>query len=129
MTVNFKNLSENLIIAVVTAITASVLTYFAVSLTASEIGQITIQGLTPVLQEAVKKETNAIKNDIKVEVAKIKNSDSLNININQLPKNKLSSVIEKDSLLPEGYLLVKKSLFSDMKGYLSRRQKRKLNLD
>jgi len=88
MRIDFKNLAENLLIAIVVAAVASTLTYYAVSKTASKISEQTIQGLRPALIEAIKKETNSIKNDIKVQVDKIKKSDSLNININQDPLNK-----------------------------------------
>jgi hypothetical protein len=118
MRIDFKNLAENLLIAIVVAAVASTLTYFAVSKTASKISEQTIQGLRPALIEAIKKETTAIKNDIKVQVDKIKKSDSLNININQIPENELNQMLK----IPDGYILIKKE-------NLTRRQKRRLGLN
>jgi len=106
MRINFRNLAENLLIAIVVAATASTLTYLAVSKTASRISEQTIQGLRPALIEAIKKETTAIKNDIKVQVDKIKKSDSLNININQIPENELNQTLRKEKIIPEGYILI-----------------------
>jgi hypothetical protein len=122
MRIDFKNLAENLLIAIVVAAVASTLTYFAVSKTASKISEQTIQGLRPALIEAIKKETTAIKNDIKVQVDKIKKSDSLNININQIPENELNQTLKKEKLIPDGYILIKKE-------NLTRRQKRRLGLN
>jgi septum formation topological specificity factor MinE len=122
MRIDFKNLAENLLIAIVVAGVASTLTYFAVSKTASKISEQTIQGLRPALIEAIKKETTAIKNDIKVQVDKIKKSDSLNININQIPENELNQTLRKEKIIPDGYILIKKE-------NLTRRQKRRLGLN
>jgi septum formation topological specificity factor MinE len=122
MRIDFKNLAENLLIAIVVAAVASTLTYYAVSKTASKISEQTIQGLRPALIEAIKKETTAIKNDIKVQVDKIKKSDSLNININQIPENELNQTLKKEKLIPDGYILIKKE-------NLTRRQKKRLGLN
>lgn len=117
--VNFKNLAENLIIVIIVIMATSFVTYKATISSALETNQQSIDGLRPALIEAIKKETTAIKNDIKVEVDKIKKSDSLNINISQDPNNNLTQ--NKTNCIPNGYTLIKIE-------NLTRKQKKRLNI-
>lgn len=50
------------------------------------------QLLTPTIQEAIKKETSLVQNDIDLNIKKIKHSDSLKISINQKPTNVIKKV-------------------------------------
>ena len=98
------NLSENLIITIVVGLLCGSIGYFASTFSNKQ----TIELLTPTIKEALARETTKIENkithDIKVEIDKLKKSDSLNININQnpqteqKPKNKIT--IKKDSAAP-----------------------------
>lgn len=85
---NFKNLSENLIIVIISAFVGGFIGYKA----STSANKQSIELLTPTITEAIKKETTSIKNeithDIKVDIDKIKKSDSININIVQKPDTK-----------------------------------------
>lgn len=116
--VNFKNIAENLGIVIITALLSAFITYKATINSALETNKQSIEGLRPALIEAIKKETTAIKNDISVKVDKIKKSDSLNINIKQIPENKINQVVET---IPKGYALIKIES-------LTNRQKKRLGL-
>lgn len=118
---NFKNLSENLIIVIVVGLLSSFITYKATIKSALETNQQSITGLRPALIEAIKKETTAIRNDIELKIDKVKKSDSLNININQRPDSKISQKITKGNCLKEGEVIIKIE-------NLTRRQKRRLGL-
>lgn len=121
MIINFKNTTENLIITIAVMLTVGFITYRVTISSALEANKQTIEALRPSLIEAIKKETTAIKNDINVDVDKIKKSDSINININQIPENKLHQVVKKAELVPPGYTLIKIE-------NLTSRQKRRLGL-
>lgn len=102
---NFKNLAENLTIVIISAILGSVIGYSASTLSNRQ----TIELLTPTIKDAIAKETTTIKNeithDIEVKIDKIKNSDSLNLNIKQNPvatqKPKIKITKPKDSVVPK----------------------------
>jgi len=104
MTVNYKNLAENLIIVIVSALLGAGIAYYA----STRANEETIALLTPTIREAIARETTSIKNeithDIKVEIDKIKKSDSINIIIDQKPKTtqkpKNKITIKKDSAAP-----------------------------
>ena len=91
---NFKNLSENLIIVIVSVSIGGYVGYSA----SIKANKQTIQLLTPSLIEGIRKETTNIKNeithDISVEIDKIKKSDSLNINLIQKPNTKQEPINE-----------------------------------
>ena len=119
--INFKNIAENLGIVIMTALVTSYITYKATISSALEVNKQSIEGLRPALVEAIKKETTAIKNDISVQVDKIKKSDSLNINIRQIPENKLNQTLKSEGSIPKGYALIKIE-------NLTNRQRKRLNL-
>lgn len=82
---NYKNLAENLIIIIVVGLLGGTIGYTASTKSNKQV----IEQLTPTIQRAIDKETikNEILNEIEVKVDKIKKSDSINININQIPDN------------------------------------------
>lgn len=65
---DFKNLAENLLIAIVVALSAGVVGYFS-SLKATEAA---IVLLRPTIEEAIRKETKHITNEFKTEIGKLK---------------------------------------------------------
>lgn len=100
--INFKNLAENLIIVIISAMIGGAIAYYA----STKANEQTIKLLTPTIREAISRETTTIKNeithDIKVQIDKIKKSDSLNINVtqhpntSQKPNNKIT--VKQDSV-------------------------------
>jgi len=82
---NFKNLAENLIIVIFSALVGGFIGYAA----STQANKQSIELLTPTIVEAIKKETTSIKNeithDIKISNNKFKKNDSLNIIITQKP--------------------------------------------
>ena len=102
---NFKNLAENLIIVIVSALLGAAIGYYA----STESNRTTIELLTPTIREAIARETTSIKNeithDIQVRIDKLKKSDSLNININQNPETKQTPTnkitVKRDTVKPK----------------------------
>jgi len=94
---NFKNLSENLIIVIVSASLGGVIGYTA----STKANKQVVTQLTPTIEKAIDKETikNEIKNEIKID--KIKKSDSIRIVLdptnNQKPINVIGGCFHKDS--------------------------------
>lgn len=87
-TINWKDAAQNLLIAIACFITGGYVGYKASRVTSIGV----INQLTPVIKEAIQKETTAIKNEILLKDFKIKKSDSLNININQKPQSKIEQI-------------------------------------
>ena len=112
---NFKNLAENLIIVIVSALLGGVIGYTA-SLKANK--QV-VQQLTPTIEKAIDKETikNEIKNEIKID--KIKKSDSLRIVLDPTNNQKpINTIVQK---CDSGSICIPIQ-------NLTRRQKKRLNL-
>ncbi len=94
MQVNFKNLSENLVIIVVSVLLGGVIGYAA----SVKSHKITVEQLRPTIEKAIDKETikNEIKNEIRV--AKIKKSDSVKIVLEPMNNQKpINLIAAKDS--------------------------------
>lgn len=119
---NFKNTAENLAIVIISASLGAYIGYTA----SIKSNKQSIELLTPTLVEAIKKETikNEINHDIDLKIDKVKKSDSIKINITQIPttEQKPTNVItsKKDSVcIPKGYTLIKIE-------NLTRRQRKRL---
>lgn len=93
---DYKNLAENLIIVILSALVGGVIGYYASTMANEKV----IEQLKPTIQSAIDKETikNEIKNEIQID--KIKKSDSIKIVMepsnNQKPVNVI--VAGKDSI-------------------------------
>ena len=87
-TINWKNSFENAIWIGFGVLLGSFITYKVQSATMDNI----IAQMTPAIEKAIDKEsiTNTIHNAIDLKIDKIKKSDSLNINIKQVPNNNLT---------------------------------------
>ena len=94
-TINFKNAFENAILFSLGALLGSFITFKVLIGTTD----VVMDQVTPMVTEAIKKETNKIVNEIKFENNKFKKNDSLNIIIDQKPINdqKPTNVIIKES--------------------------------
>lgn len=66
---NFKNLTENLIIVIASAAIGGYIGYRA----STQSNKQTIELLRPTIEEAIKKETTSISNEFKTEIKKLKN--------------------------------------------------------
>lgn len=119
---NWKNITVSLVIMIAAGLLSAFITYKATINSALETNKQSIEALTPSLLEAIKKETTAIKNDIKVQVDKIKKSDSININIKQVPDNQIHQIFKEVNCIPNGYTLIKKE-------NLTRKQRKRLNVN
>ena len=88
--INWKNTAENLIITIIILLVGAYIGYKASRMTSNDI----IEQLKPTIEKAIDKESihNTINNAIDLKIDKIKKSDSLNININQVPDNKQEPV-------------------------------------
>jgi apolipoprotein N-acyltransferase len=101
--INWKNTAENLGLSIITFLLGAAVGYYASTFTAEKM----MAQMIPTIEKAIDKETikNEIKNDIKLNIDKIKKSDSININIHQVPENnqKPINVIssKKDSIPAE----------------------------
>ena len=99
--INYKNTAENIAIFFIGGILGALIGVTTVMHTTDNI----IKQMTPTIMHAIDKETikNEIKNEIKVDIDKIKKSDSLKIVIDQKPINnqKPTNVVikEKDSAI------------------------------
>ena len=80
---DWRNTAENLAISIIIFLIGGFVGYKASRATSSDV----INQLTPVITEAIKKETNKIVNEIKFENNKFKKNDSLKIIIDQKPTN------------------------------------------
>jgi hypothetical protein len=98
--VNWPNVVENLIYIIITAIVVGYVSYKAAVMGAIEASDRVVENLIPTINKAIDKETiaNEIVNQIDLQVDKIKKSDSINININQVPNNnqKPINIIQKE---------------------------------
>jgi hypothetical protein len=66
---NFKNLAENLIIVILSALVGGYIGYTASTASNKQ----TIELLRPTIEEAIRKETTSISNEFKTEIKKLKN--------------------------------------------------------
>lgn len=84
--INWKNTAENLGLVLVGVVFGAILGY-KISIKTAEV---LLEQQKSLIERAIDKETikNEITNEIKIEIDKIKKSDSINININQTPDNK-----------------------------------------
>lgn len=98
--INWKNTAENLALILISIIVGVVIGYKISIITSKQL----IDQLKPTIEKAIDKETikNEIKNEIDLTIDKIKKSDSINININQVPSNtqkpKNTIIFKKDSI-------------------------------
>ncbi len=83
--INWKNTAENLVLTIITFLVGAIVGYYASTFTAERM----LEQLTPTIKEAILKETTKIENKIDMKIDKIKKSDSININISQVPKNEI----------------------------------------
>ena len=94
--INWKNTAENLIITIVILLIGAFIGYKAARMAQNDV----VEQLIPTIEKAIDKESikNTIHNAIDLKIDKIKKSDSLNININQIPDNvqKPTNVIIKN---------------------------------
>lgn len=97
--INWKNTTENLGLTLISVLIGVFIGYYISIISTERL----IEQLKPTIEKAIDKETikNEIKNEIDLTIDKIKKSDSLNININQVPVNnqkpKNIIVTKKDS--------------------------------
>ena len=89
ITPNYKNLAENLIIIIVVGALCGSIGYKAGYNGSTKANKQVLEQLTPTIREAILKETTKIENKIDLKIDKIKKSDSIQINVNQQPKNNL----------------------------------------
>ncbi len=110
--INWRNTTENLGLILITAIVMGGFGLFGGYFISTKTNQQTIDQLKPIIAKAIDKETikNEIQNDIDLRIDKIKKSDSLNINIHQIPDNTqkpTNIIISKKDSVPE----IKKGFF------------------
>lgn len=120
---NFSNRYKNLIILIIVALVSSFITYKATISSAIKINEQALTALTPSLIEAIKKETTAIKNEIAIDIKKIKKLDTLSINVNQSPKNNLTQQVKE--IIPKG--CNKTQICIEIKN-LTRKQRKRLGV-
>ena len=92
---NWKNVAENLGIALIGVLFGSVLTYFTIT----QANKALTAQLRPVIEQAIAKETTAITNEFKTEIKKLKAKGASTIELTVEPEieNKAQTNIEKDS--------------------------------
>jgi len=95
---NWENAFENIIYFISGALVAAFITFKVLRATSNDV----LDQIKPVIEKAIDKETiaNDIVNKIEVETGKIKNSDSLQINIHHHPVNNQkphNQIIKTDS--------------------------------
>ncbi|SEC46798.1 hypothetical protein SAMN04489761_3076 [Tenacibaculum sp. MAR_2009_124] len=78
------------------------------------------QLLTPTIQEAIKKESTLIQHDVDLNVGKVKNSEDINVSINQKPINTIEKTKAFNSCDSLSVCVLKK--------HLTRKQKRRLRI-
>ncbi len=79
---NFKNVTENLIITIVVALVSGTIGYWA----SVASNTITIELLRPTIEEAIRKETTTISNEFKTEIKKLKAKQDANVIIETTPE-------------------------------------------
>ncbi len=89
---NFKNLSENLIIVFVTAIASGMVGYFASTFSNKQ----TVKLLRPTIEQAIRKETTSISNEFRTEIKKLKAKKGGAATLEVTP-NLESEIVSKDS--------------------------------
>jgi len=107
--INWKNTTENLLIVIIVFLVGAGVGHYITQKTQDEI----LKTLKPTIEKAIDKETitNTINNAIDLKIEKIKKSDSLNININQVPNN-----VQK----PKNIIINKKDTVSKKKSWIGR---------
>lgn len=92
---DFKNLSENLIIVLFSTLLGAGIGYFASTYSNKQ----TIQLLKPTIEEAIKKETTSIFNEYKTEIGKVKtNKGVIKIDPTATLKNEVAISKPKDTI-------------------------------
>lgn len=93
---NFKNVAENLVIVLIGIVFGSVLTFYMITQSNKALGK----QLTPIIQQAIAKETTAITNEFITEIKKLKSKNGGNVELIITPDidNKAQTNITKDSL-------------------------------
>ena len=83
--INWKNTAENLLLILIGIVFGTVLGFKVSVKTSNHL----IEQLKPTIDKAIDKETikNEIKNEIDLKIDKVKKSDSIHINVNQVPEN------------------------------------------
>lgn len=90
---NFKNLSENLIIVIVSTIVGGGIGYFASTASNKQ----TIELLTPTIAEAIRKETTSINNKFETEIKKLKNRKGIvELDIKPILENHIEQLNESN---------------------------------
>ncbi|WP_233860998.1 hypothetical protein [Tenacibaculum piscium] len=93
---NFKNLAENLIIVIVSALIGGSIGYVA----STSANKQTIELLRPSIEEAIRKETTSITNEFKTEIKKLKNKGTGNVVLEIEPVLKTAIKQKSDSIKP-----------------------------
>ena len=83
--INWENTAENLVLIIVSVFVGAIIGYYASIFTAEKM----IEQMTPTIKEAILKETTKIENKIDLQIDKIKKSETIDINVNQTPKNEI----------------------------------------
>lgn len=93
---NWKNVAENLGIALVGVVFGAILTY----VTITQSSKMLVSQLRPVIEQAIAKETTAITNEFKTEIKKLKsrNGGTVELNISPDIDNKAQTISTKDSV-------------------------------
>lgn len=96
---NWRNVAENLGIALIGVLFGSILTFFIIK----ESNKALTAQLRPVIEQAIAKETTSIKNEFKTEIKKLKAKDGATVDLQVDPKvdNKAQTNIVKDSITPK----------------------------
>lgn len=74
---NFKNVAENLAIALVGVVFGAVLTFFTITQSNKALSN----QLTPIIKQAIEKETTAITNEFITEIKKLKSKNGGNVEL------------------------------------------------
>ncbi|TLP81360.1 hypothetical protein [Maribacter sp. ACAM166] len=93
---NFKNAAENLLIALIGVVFGCILTFFIITQSNKALSK----QLTPIIEQAIAKETTAITNEFITEIKKLKSRGGSTVELNITPdiKNKAQTITTKDSL-------------------------------
>lgn len=110
---NFKNTAENLLIVIICTSLGGVIGY-----NASHIGnRQTIELLRPIIEQAIAKETSAITNEFKTEIAKLKSKKGSEATLVVTPQidSELTSEITKNDTIEKEKRGIFKKIFGKRK--------------
>lgn len=95
---DFKNVAENLAIALIGVVFGAVLTFVIITQSNKALSK----QLTPIIEQAIAKETTAITNEFITEIKKLKSKDGGTVELNITPdiENDAQTIIEKNDTLP-----------------------------